>query len=162
MKSLLSLALILGLGTPADALSCQRWNAADAYMYAADSDKRYAVVSGVLNFGPGPLPKPDLAQQSDSPPVTEVPARMSGLALDRKGFNQSYTASVTLKVLCIGPWCGGVSPGQKVIAFVEQTDAGGQIEISPCPRFVFTNPKPGHFDQILNCHRGSKCIGAGS
>ena len=152
--------LALCAASPSFALSCQRWNTADAYKTAAEARERYIIVIGTLSFEAAALPKASQARPNDTPPMTRIPARLRGTALGTKAFDIRYDQEVTLDVSCLGPWCGRVAPDTELIAFVERTDAGDRVQISPCAGWIFVNDIPARRRQILACHTGGTCIGA--
>ena len=154
----LALALALGLmAGPALALSCLPPDVARTYQQADEAEAAYVVVLGRLSFDESKLPVVDMARQQDTPPVTLIPARISGKALSRSGFVTEFDQEITLNARCFGPWCAGASSGTEYLAFLERTDGGYVLSLDPCGGFGFPQPQAEMVAQAVACFRGESC-----
>lgn len=155
-----SAVAFIAVATPALALSCIPFNAADAYLEASRAPERFLIVAGQLRFDRAQLPTGDHQDPNNTPPLTIIPATLSGKALTATGFTDPYDQRVALHVVCLGPWCGAAGQAQDIVAFVERGADGDRLEVSPCPRRVFPGSLASLKRQILDCHQGRACIGA--
>lgn len=147
-------ATLAALTTPALALSCMRPDPMRAYQAAAEAEEAYVVVVGKLTFNERKLPE---AVGNDSPPQTRIPARMTGKALSKSGFDHAFDRDITLEVLCYGPWCGGAGSGETYLTFLKRTDTGYVMSADPCGSMMFQDPKPKALRQIEQCYKNGRC-----
>ena len=141
---------------PAMALTCLPHSVEATYQRANKAEESYVVVQGRLTFDAKALP--DNGNGTQSPPkLTRVPAKISGMALSKGGFDVPFEQPLTLEVACYGPWCGSAEEGD-VLAFVERTPQDGYVlESNPCGGDLFTAPKPAMIDQVQSCFTGGAC-----
>ena len=149
----IALALLLQT-SPGLALSCLRPDVARSYAEAAASDRQYVVVHGTLSFRESRLPQ---AVGNDSPPMTEIRARLTGKALSRTGFDHEFDRNITLRVACFGPWCGGAASGEPYLGFIERGPDGYALEVTPCGGLAFANPTDDMLGQVVRCFQGERC-----
>lgn len=152
--ALLGLALILC--GPAFGLSCLPPDVVRSYMRAADATEPYIVVRGTLSFDAARLPSTDMTSQR-KPPHTRIPARLTGQALTRQGFDQDFDRDITLDVQCFGPWCAAAVPGTEYLGFLERRDGGYVLAIDPCGGMAHPEPTPAMLEQVLTCLQGGPC-----
>ncbi|WP_371224940.1 hypothetical protein [Roseovarius sp. 2305UL8-3] len=152
-KTILSTAAI-ALATPALSLSCLPPDVTSAYNMAAESEDHYIVVTGELTFKDAKLPK---GYANDSPASTRVPARLTGKALTKSGFNIAFDRNITLDVLCFGPWCGGAGSGETYLTFLKREGDGYVMEADPCGSMAFQNPTDNMMEQVERCFAGGRC-----
>lgn len=145
------------LSGPAHALSCIPPDVARSYGDAEASVNAYVVVYGMLRFDNGKLPKVDWEHQEQTPPQTVILGRLTGHSLSPEGFVTPFDRAVTLLVECYGPWCGGANADIPYLAFVEKSQGGYRVALSPCGGFDFPEPTDEMLDQAVQCMRGKTC-----
>jgi len=155
-RLLVALPLILW-SQGAAALSCLPHDVAATYHEAAESDDRYMIVLGEMQFDERLLPKTDLANQMDTPPDTRIPARLKGQALTRGGFLHPYDEEIVLNAQCFGPWCAGAVSGMRYLAFINLDRDTPEVTVTPCGGFAFGEPTPEMEKQVLQCRNGGTC-----
>ena len=155
-RNLLAVALSFVAG-PAVALSCLPVSVADSYREAAAAEETYIVVHGRLEFDTSRLPKVDLDAQDQTPPQTDIPARLSGKFLSKDGFQGDFDRAITVRALCFGPWCGQPVSGADYMAFLEETPKGYVLSSSPCGGFDFAKPTPDMLRTVTQCMQGGVC-----
>ncbi|MEO3413463.1 hypothetical protein AAFO92_02275 [Roseovarius sp. CAU 1744] len=155
-RILLSFALSVAAG-PALSLSCMPVDVASSYQEADASGKSYVIVHGKLEFDEGKLPKVDIARQDQTPPETDIPARLSGKSLTKSGFSAAFDQPITLRVSCLGPWCGGAATDTDYLSFLERTETGFVLQVTPCGGFDFSEPTRAMVDTVTRCHQGKSC-----
>ena len=153
---LLPLVLSVAAG-PALSLSCMPVDVASSYKEAAASEKRYIVVHGTLRFDEDKLPKVDMARQDQTPPETDIPARLTGKSLSKSGFSTDFDQPITLRAVCLGPWCGGAGSDTEYLSFLEQTDDGYVLAVTPCGGFDFSEPSEAMLRTVTRCFQGKTC-----
>lgn len=153
MKSL-AFALSL-LATPALSLSCLPPDVARSFKDAAEAEQAYVVVHGTLSFDEALLP--ESAQQDQNPPNVEIPARLTGKSLSNSGFTTDFDRPITLRAVCFGPWCGRTAAGGEHLAFVEQTESGYVLTLTPCGDYSFAEPTPAMVKKAAACFKGRNC-----
>jgi hypothetical protein len=153
---LVTLAALASISAgPALSLSCLRPDAERSFAQAAASDDRYIVVHGRFSFDESTMPAFD--ERSDSETLDPIPARFSGMALNRDGFTIRYSTDLWLQPTCAGIWCGGMQPADDVLAFVrDRGDGTYELELGPCPFWVFNDPEPGVLDKMAACLAGTE------
>lgn len=154
IRYMLIAALLISSAAPALALSCLRPDVTRAFAQAQEAEENYIAVSGALVFDAGTLPK---AAGNDSPPVTRIPARMTGRALTKTGFDFDFDRDVTLEVLCFGPWCGGAGSDVSYLAFLRQEEAGYVVSADPCASLMFQEPPQEMLDRVAACFEAGRC-----
>lgn len=142
--------------SPAAALSCLPWGPADAYLHAAASESAYNLVAGELRFDESLLPQSHADNPNDTPPLTQIPAQLSGKMLEGKYFSGRVNVPAVLEVECLGPWCGGMKSGADYVFFAEQRGQDLVIRAGACGGFAFDDT-PEVRRQVLDCHRGAAC-----
>ena len=142
--------------SPAAALSCLPWGPADAYLQAAQSESVFNIVAGRLRFDKSLLPKSHAEDPNDTPPLTRIPAQLSGKMLEGKYFSKRINAPAVLEVECLGPWCGSMAPGEALLFFAEQRGSDLVIRAAACGGFAFADTS-GVRRQVIDCHRGKAC-----
>lgn len=150
----LLVALSMVASSQAAALSCMAPDVTRAYAAAQEAEVRYIVVSGVLRFHTGRLPR---ALGNDSPPSTPIPARLTGQALTATGFDFDFDRAVTLEVLCYGPWCGGAGSDTPYLAFLREGADGYVISADPCGAWMFQDPADETLGTVARCFREGRC-----
>lgn len=153
-----ALLFVLGVAmcAPAFALSCLPPDVAQSYIRAAEATEPYIVVRGQLSFDPARLPSTDMIPQR-KPAHTLIPARLTGQALTRSGFDQAFDRAITLDVQCFGPWCASAVPGIEYLGFLERRDGGYVLAVDPCGGMAHPEPTPAMLDQVLTCLQGGPC-----
>jgi len=141
---------------PAAALSCLPWGAADAYLQAAKSESVYNIIAGKLRFDESLLPQSHSDNPNDTPPLTRIPAQLSGKMLEGKHFSGRVNVPAVLEVECLGPWCGGMKSGADQLFFAEQRGNELVIRAAACGGFAFDDTSEVR-RQVLECHRGGAC-----
>ncbi|MDC0658616.1 hypothetical protein N6L27_11455 [Leisingera sp. SS27] len=141
---------------PAAALSCLPWGPADAYLHAANSDRVYNVIAGELKFDESLLPQSHSDNPNDTPPLTRIPAQLSGKLLEGKYFSRRVSVSAVIEVECLGPWCGGMKSGADYVVFAEQRGQELVVRANACGGFAFDDTSTVR-RQVLDCHRGKAC-----
>ena len=106
--------------SPAAALSCLPWGPTDAYLEAAGSSHVYNVIAGELRFDETLLPRSHSENPNDMPPLSRIPAQLTGKLLEGKHFARRVSVPAVLEVECLGPWCAGVHSGADYVMFAEQ------------------------------------------
>ncbi len=155
-------ALVLSAGlalaaSPALSLSCLPADLARDYQRAAEDDAAWIVVTGKLTFDEKALPKVDMDRQQETPPETDIPARIAGGSLSAEGFTRAFSRDITLRVLCLGPWCGGAQSGGDVLAFLKQEGEDYVAMASPCPGMLYADPTPDMLATVTTCFNGGDC-----
>lgn len=154
MKHLAFALLIGALAGPANALSCMRPDVARAFQWASGSEDTYVGLLGSFDFAPPPAQ----GRGNDmTPQDTRIPARFSGQGLSAGGFGPTGLTDVTLVLECYGPWCGSLTPGERVLAFARRTDNGYEVSVDPCYSTVFPNPTPQDVSRVETCMQGGRC-----
>ena len=157
MKSVLLPLTFSVMAGPALALSCMPADVARSYNEAAASDKSYVVVHGTLEFDEAKLPEVDINHQDQAPPHVDIAARLRGKSLSRDGFETDFDRPITLRALCYGPWCGRAVTGIEYLSFVEKTEDGYVLSVTPCGGFEFAEPTKTMLDKAVQCFRGESC-----
>ena len=152
-----ALTLAMAPAGPALALSCVPHDVADVYTQAAEAEEAYIVVHGRLHFDGSRLPETDLSNQQAIPPETRIPARITGKALSRNGFDMAFDRRIMLNVQCFGPWCAGAVPDTECLAFLRKTASGYRLSVTPCGGFGFAKPSAAMLDTVIGCFRGAPC-----
>lgn len=142
--------------SPAMALSCLPWGAADAYLHAAQSDSAYNIIAGELRFDESLLPQSHAEDPADMPPLSRIPAQLSGKLLEGKYFAGRVSVPVVLEVECAGPWCAGVKAGAGYVVLAEQRGAELVVQVGACGGFLFDDTSQIR-REVLDCHRGKGC-----
>lgn len=156
MRTLTLIVTLLFAPLPALALSCLPHGVTDAYLQAAEAEEGYVPVLGTLRFDPDMLPVVDMQNQQDTPAQTLIPATFSGDALGPRGVPRPFETDVVLEVLCFGPWCPSVQPGQ-ALAFLRQTSHSYVLSTNACGGFLFAEPTKAQVRQVRDCLGGRQC-----
>lgn len=157
MKSIaLTIAFTLFAG-PTLALSCLPPNVATSFNEAAASEKQYIVVRGKLVFDESKLPETDLQNQAQTPPHVDIKAQLTGKSLSRAGFNADFDRTITLRAQCFGPWCGRAVSGADYLSFLEKTDDGYLLAVTPCGGYDFIDPTEEMLRKVVRCFKGDSC-----
>jgi len=150
-------ALFLGfMPLPALALSCLAPTVERSFTQFQASDDIYVIVKGQLTLDTTLLPK-GMTLDANPPEMTHVPARLSGMSMGPNGFVRPFDRDITLEVLCLGPWCGGVAPDIETLTFLRKVDDGYALTISPCGGSAFPEPTVAQEDALQKCWRDGTC-----
>ena len=139
------------------ALTCLPHDVAAVYQDARDSEDRYMVVLGRMSFDATRLPETDMTDQTNTPPDTRIPARLTGDALSRAGFIHPYDADIVLNVQCFGPWCAGGQERRSGAGLRQSRRRLPGGDDHPCGGFAFARPTPEMTEQVIACHTGGDC-----
>ena len=156
-KHLAAATCMAAIAGPALALSCVPPDVARTYEDLHAAPETYMVIHGTLTFDESKLPEADLENQFDNPPITKLSARLKGQALSHNGFKTPFDKTISLDVLCLGPWCAGGQSGMNIMAFVERNASGYTLTLGPCYSMVF-EPTVQNLEQAESCMRGAECI----
>jgi len=160
----LGLALVAWavLAVPVQALSCLRPDLARTFQQAAGSPHNFIIVRGVLNFDPDQLPRTQdkNAMPGASAQTTELPARITGRFLSQQGFITGFDRQITLRAICLGPWCAEPKPGVDYLAFLREPPRGYMLELNPCGGMAFVKPDNAILNKAVSCIRGESCVPA--
>lgn len=157
MRAALLSVMGLALASPATALSCLPHDLARTFERVDAASETYFAVHGTLDFDASLLPEVDMANQQSTPDETRIPARISGEALGRVGFNRPLEGPVTLIVKCFGPWCAQPPADGPVLAFLRQDADGVSLTVDPCGGDAFFDPAPEMLDKAHRCFTGGDC-----
>lgn len=152
----LAVLLAVMAPVPALALSCLAPDVARSYGIFAAEPEPYVVVHGRLTLDARLLPKAK-ASNRKPPRGTEIPGKLQGTSLSKEGFKLPFEQDVTLRVRCLGSWCGTAQNGADVLAFVRKDADGYVINIGPCGGSVFTAPKPAMLKRVQRCMAKDAC-----
>lgn len=141
---------------PALALSCVAPSVERTFQKVNDAKEDYIVVHGRLTLDTDTLPK-EGTTSSNPPKMTKVPATLTGLSLNRSGFEVPFEHHVTLEVACFGPWCGRVENGVDVLAFVRRDGGRYALGINPCGGHVFAPAQAAQLSKVQQCFNGGTC-----
>ncbi len=125
------------------------------YEEADESEKTYIVVHGTLTFDPAEMPPTDLS--APNPEGRRLDATLAGKGLTKKGFTQDFAADITLNATCAGAWCARAEPGAEVLAFLEKSDAGYSLTITPCGGMAHQEPSEEDIDRVATCYAKGSC-----
>lgn len=157
MKRILA-AVVLSLAAgPALSLSCLPVDVVTSFKDATTAEETYVVVHGTLEFDESDLPEVDLDRQDQTPPQTDIAARLTGKSLSKAGFKADFDQPITLRVECLGPWCGQAVPGTDYLSFLQVTDEGYLLAVNPCGGFDFAEPTPAMLNTVTQCFQGKSC-----
>jgi len=147
------------LSAPALALSCLPPDIARTYQQAAAADEAYLVVHARLYFDAAALPRTDWQDQAATPPQSLIPARMTGHALTKTGFDLPFDRAITLDAQCLGPWCAGATPGTSYLAFLQHSQGSYMLALDPCGGMGFADPDADTLRRVQTCFNGGPCPG---
>ncbi|WP_297771499.1 hypothetical protein [uncultured Roseovarius sp.] len=156
MKRWILAAVFCATCGPTLALSCLPHDVARTYLRASEAEEPYIVVHGRLLFDAERLPETDMQDQR-KPPHTLIPARITGQALTRSGFDLDFDREITLDVQCFGPWCAGAVPGIDHLGFLERREDGYVLTLEPCGGMSHPEPTPEMLQRVLRCYQGGAC-----
>lgn len=122
-----------------------------------DSPDGYVAVHGVLTFDTALLPKVDWNAQQNTPPITKIPATLSGKSLTKNGFTSTFRRQITLAVNCLGPWCASAPNDKPVLAFLKQSRGQLSLSITPCGGHAFFSPKAKALKTVKRCFVSNTC-----
>ncbi|MBY6091319.1 hypothetical protein [Maritimibacter alkaliphilus] len=148
-------ALLAALAGPASALSCMAPDPATSYTRAAEAAERYVVIEGRLSYDPASMPP--VTSPSEAPLERHTTGRIEGKALSSGGFDIPFATEVEMDFTCHGPWCTGNVPQGDAVMFLEQTEAGYRLELTPCGGWHFAEPTSAQLSALRRCHRGQSC-----
>ncbi|MEL6609533.1 MAG: hypothetical protein AAFO93_11550 [Pseudomonadota bacterium] len=149
------ITIFLVLAGQAQALSCMQPSIAGSYAQAAQAEESYVIWLGTFTFDQATLPK--RAVENTNPPDTLIPARFTGHAFNGRAFEAPIDRALTINAQCFGPWCSFMESGTFGMAFVELTDAGPVLSLSPCGGAFFQEPTTVQIEQVAICHEGGFC-----
>lgn len=154
MKILLPFALAV-IATQASALSCLRPDPIQSFQVAAGAEAEYLILKGKFAFDANLLPQSEVASGLVLP--QPVAAEFRGQSLTVDGFTNPLTGLITVMPVCIGAFCGGLTPGVEVIAFARKQDNIYVVDADPCGAWVFT-PDAVTEAALAACVRGEPCV----
>ena len=156
IQSVLAGLVAVAMPMQAAALSCLAPSLQRSFTEANAGPETYIVVSGRVTLDAAKLPR---SGGTAKPPaeMTKVPARLIGKSMSKSGFTRPFDKPITLEVACYGPWCGAISSGQDVLAFVKRDTGSYAIDINPCGGRAFPNPTARNLEEVLGCFRGAAC-----
>lgn len=154
MKRLLSIALTL-MATQAGALSCLPTDPIKSFQVATESASEYLILKGQFAFDASLLPQSEVSSGLVLP--QPVPAQFQGQSLTVDGFTNPISGPITVMPVCIGAFCGGLTPGVEVIAFARKQDNTYVVDADPCGAWVFT-PDSVTEAALAACVRGEACV----
>jgi hypothetical protein len=114
-------------------------------------------VLGRLRFDATRLPRTDWQDQAATPPVTRLPARLSGHRLGPAGEGPPFDRAITLDIRCLGPWCPQVRSGGRYLAFLTGDEGGPVLVLDPCGGMAIADPSPEVLDRLRACLAGGAC-----
>lgn len=154
----LFLPILLSLAAgPALSLSCLPPDVANSFNSAAKAEESYVVVHGTLTFDESKLPEVDMNHQDQIPPQTEIAARLTGKSLSKAGFRTDFDRPITLLAVCLGPWCGRAVSGTEHLSFLQATDEGYLLSVTPCGDFDFPEPTREMLNTVSQCFKNGSC-----
>ncbi|MCA0919024.1 hypothetical protein [Pseudooceanicola nanhaiensis] len=156
MRALLAApALLAVLAGPASALSCMRPDPASSFTRAANAAERYVIVEGRLRYNPRSMPP--APYPTDPPLERHTTGHVEGNALSKNGFDIPFSADIDMDFVCHGTWCtDNISRGEALM-FLEQTDDGYRLELTPCGGWHFFEPTQAQLATVRKCIRGQAC-----
>lgn len=154
MKWLGLVGLMVLAANQAAALSCIPPDPVAAYQKAAAAPDTYYVLYGAFAFDTKAAPKgtDGMAEPAKQAPIS---AMFRGNGLSKTGFNLRFDQMITIQPVCVGPWCGAVSPHTPALAFVRADGDQLIAEVGPCGGHIFLNPSQGDLDNIVQCINGN-------
>lgn len=149
-------ALSLWAGQTA-ALSCvASVDPIQSYIWAAESGQVFSVFHGAFSFDPIKMPGFEVTNDpSFVPPSAEASFKGKGLA--KTGFVPVNPFTLTVQPACAGPWCGNISPGENLLAFVRKDANGWVLEEGPCGGHIFLDPSDEMLEALEVCIAGGPC-----
>lgn len=126
--------LIVLLPVQVSALSCLPYGVTDAFRDAVQAKSNYVVVEGDLAFDPDRLPRADA--NVNAPPLTRIPASITGQMIGPNGQSRTFSEKVLLEVRCFGPWCPAPRTGD-TLAFLKKKGRRYILETDACGGFLF-------------------------
>ncbi|MCT4559098.1 MAG: hypothetical protein N4A61_13690 [Pelagimonas sp.] len=156
MRLALSLALSLIAG-PALALSCLPADPVRDYLQAAQDKAPWIIVTGKLKFDKKRLPRTDHRNQALTPPETNIAARVRGKMLTAQGFDKKVDLNITLRAICMGPWCGAPQSGATYLLFLRQERGRYVAFADPCGNNAYKAPNKKLLNRVIDCHQGKDC-----
>lgn len=156
MKTVITAALLIALGSQSYALSCMRPDPIETFQRLAAASESYFVLHGRFTFDESDLPAGvNDFQQTDDP--APIPGWFEGQGLSQDGFVTPYQGQVQLQVTCAGPWCGSARSGSEAIYFVPFTQPPVSLQADPCGGMIFYDPTPAVLAMLTSCMQGSTC-----
>lgn len=149
-------ATALACASPVWSLSCVAPDIARDYKRAAESPDTYIVVLGDLFFDETALPGRMDRGATTQRDGLEIAGWLRGRSLTGDGFTKAFERDVTLRVSCLGPWCGSTGKGLH-LAFLKQEKMDLVIELGPCPGMTYPDPSAEQQARVLSCFRGEAC-----
>lgn len=143
----LACALML-LAQPAAALSCLRPTVERSYAEAVARGVEVVALYGVLEFDPAALPQ---SYEASEPAPAPVPARFTGRQVLADGLAPEISVAVTVQPVCFGPWCGGLTPGERHLFFADDVAGGVIFPANPCGTTAFASPTQGQLATVQAC-----------
>lgn len=154
MKYLLPFALTL-MATQAGALSCLPTDPIQSFQVATASASEYLILKGQFSFDASLLPQSEVSSGLVLP--QPIPAQFQGQSLTVDGFTHPISGLITVMPVCIGAFCGGLTPGLDVIAFARKQDSIYVVDADPCSAWVFA-PDAVTEAALAACVRGEPCV----
>ncbi len=151
------IVLSLMIGGPAAALSCLPHDVATTFKRVQASPDIYVGILGTLTFDESRLPVVDMQNQQDTPPVTRIPAQISGHTLSAEGFVTPFERNILLNVQCAGPWCAQPHSGIEYMGFMRSDGGRYSLSIGPCGGDAFGKPTRAMRETVRECFAGGEC-----
>ncbi|WP_090111794.1 hypothetical protein [Limimaricola pyoseonensis] len=116
----------------------------------------YRAYVGRFAFDEGKLPHSDAPADVSAVP-NPIPAEFAGHQLGTTGFETPVETPMVLQPSCLGPWCGGLAPGDEVLVFARVEDGRLIVDLEPCPGKVQAAPDAAAREALAACMRGEDC-----
>ncbi len=151
-----ALALVALMASQAHALSCLPSDVAADFHTANDAKEFYVIAYGKLRFNESRLPEGQNSDQMQGREVV-IPARLNGWSLTSIGFTRVFDERINLRVICLGPWCGGAVSDLPHLTFLKRTGGAYELEVGPCPSMSYAEPSQEQLNQAVVCFQGGHC-----
>lgn len=142
-------SIALCFGSSAQALSCMRPDAASLFHWAQESEEPFYAAVGQLDFAPPP--------KLSVPGAQEFSATLRGTSLTQSGFTAPIDTDVFVKTSCVGPWCGHVQSGEKMLMVLKRDNDQLILHVNACPNTTLSNPTAAQIQTFVNCTQGKTC-----
>lgn len=157
-RALMLLAALLA-ASPVGALTCAPVDPAASFRRADAAPERFHVLLGTMAFDDSALPPPVAAP---APPVPaggwpDVPARLTGVALEPRGTLVETGHDLLIRPSCAGPWCGWIPSGETWLVFAREEGDALVVEVGPCGGWVFMDPTEAQVAAVRACMDQAGC-----
>lgn len=128
-RLIIAAALAAIVATPAAALSCMAPSFDRAFDRARDAEAIYSIFVGSIDVNEEKVKR----LSKDGRTSFETVARFSGKSLFVDGLTPPFERDVTVRVNCMGDWCGTASDMDGVLFFGEMKPSGSvELQTSAC------------------------------